>query len=205
MIVGPVTAVHQLRRAVIATLQDWLVWTDGDGRWQPGWPLVDIAQQTGVDVDRLPPVRAWHRVAAWDDVSESQQPVVFATSPGLVGEPERRAREWRSVWEVPVMVAVRGQDYDDTADLVSVFAAAIRTTVLREQPTVDGVEGWWWAGETYDALPADQQRTWAGALVTFHCAASEVVQERPERDRPDTPFDDAKPIPTVEQVDVTWK
>lgn len=180
-LLGHVTAVHQLRGAAVDQLKAWIEAA-----------LVDVARQTGVDETTVPFPKSWRRVANWDSVPEDQQPVVFSTSPGTVGDPPRReAGRWSATWEVPILAAVRGQSYDQTADLVSVYATAIRTVLIQQPPDVDGLRSWWWAGETLDALPTEQQRTWAGALVTFTATVDDVLVEAGRRDEPPAdPFAD---------------
>lgn len=180
-LLGHVTAVHQLRAAAVDRLQTWIEAA-----------LVDVARQTGVDETVVPFPKSWRRVASWDGVPDDQQPVVFATSPGTVGEPPRRERgRWSATWEVPILAAVRGQDYDQTQQFASVYAAAMRTVLIQQPPAVDGLHSWWWTGETLDALPTEQQRTWAGALVTFTATVDDVLVEGGRRDQPpDDPFAD---------------
>lgn len=195
-LLGHVVAVHQLRRAAISRLQQWIEAA-----------LVDVARQTGVDEHAIQFPRSWRRLASWDGVPEDQQPVVFATSPsttGVSGAGPNVTRmndgRWSCQWEVPILAAVRGQDYEQTAELVSVYAAAIRTVLIQHPPDIDGLHSWWWAGETYDALPAEQQRSWAGALVTFTADVDDVTVERGRRDQPpDDPF--AEPTTRDQVVD----
>lgn len=188
-LLGHVTAVHQLRTAALDVLRDWL----------PA-ALVDVARQTGVDPQTVPFPRSWRRVASWDSVPEDQQPVVFATSPGLVGTTQRRAEggAWQATWRIPILAAVRGKDYEQTAERVSVYAAAIRTVLIQQPLPVAGAKALQWVGETYDVLPTQHQRTWAGALVEFDAEISTVATTAPRRQEPpEDPFADPEPFLTV--------
>jgi hypothetical protein len=193
-----VLGVHQVRADAIATLQAWLPTA-----------LVDVARQTGIDETFVEFPRSWRRVASWDSVAEDQQPLVFATSPGTTATSgarantgRRRSSEWFAEWEVPILAAARGQDYDQTADLVSVYATAIRAVLVQRPPSLDGVR-WWWTAEQFDALPAEQQRTWGGVVVTFVASADRVMVDYPTFDAPpDDPYATAPARPTVEQTGI---
>lgn len=192
---GPVFGIHELRAAVTDVLQAWLPVA-----------LVDVARQTGVDETTVPFPRSWRRVASWDNVPEDQQPVVYVTSTGTVGENTRRSAGMTdATWRLAVLSAVRGKDYDQTAERASVYAAAIRAVLSQHRPDVEGLSQLKWVGESYDVLSTASQRTWAGALTEFDCQVDPSVrQASPPRPAPLAPPADPFDLPdgTVEASDV---
>lgn len=188
-LLGPVTPIHVVRRAVVDVLQTWL----------PA-ALVDVARQHDIDPHTVPLPRSWQRVASWRDVPQDQLPVVFSTSPGVTGLPVRNRGQgaWQATWRLPIVAAVRGNSYEQTATFTSVYGAAIRTVLLQQRPHVEGLSGLVWVGERYDAMQPDQQRTLAGALVEFDATIDHTVDQALRRDAPPSdPFDPPPTRPTV--------
>lgn len=181
---GAVFAIHQLRSAATDVLQAWL----------PA-ALVDVARQTGIDETTVPFPRSWVRVASWDNVREDQQPVVYVTSTGTVGEVDRRAGGVAdATWRLAVLAAVRGSDYDQTAERASIYGAAIRNVLTQHRPYIEGLSSIRWVGDSYDVYASTSQRTWAGALVEFDCDVdASAVETPPQRltplQPPPDPFD----------------
>lgn len=157
-----IVAVHQLRDAARTVLQAWLPTA-----------LHDVAGQAGVDVPPSP--RTWRRVATFDQVPEAQVPVVFVAAPSTTSTTLRRSTDYTASWELQVVAALRGRDYEQTAERVSVYAAAIRAVML-QRPLGINVAAVRWQGEVYDEMPAVAQRTWAAAMLSFEVDVAPAVQ-----------------------------
>lgn len=183
--VPPLVAVHQIRTAVLGELQVWLPTA-----------LAEVAAETGVDVPPSP--RSWHRLGTWDQVAEAQLPVVFVAVPATSGTTVRRAEAYDAVWDLQVVAAVRGGSYEQTAEAVSVYAAAIRA-VLTQRPV-----GWTcrWTGEMYDAMPARGQRTLAATMVTWTVEVADAIGLESPMRHASGPPDGPPTVPTVQETDV---
>lgn len=184
---------HQLVAAAVDTLQTWLPVT-----------LLAAADDFGWDVED-PTVLAKLTVRGWRQPTDREMfdpaiPLIVTTSTGTVDTPEFTGHgPVHAVYDLTVNPVVRGASFEDTADLVSIYAAAVRACL--EQHRSLGV-GWvsdlWWVAETFDAPEPDRQRIYAEALVTFHVVVEAV------HDRNDRPTVDGWQTPyTVLTTDVT--
>ena len=182
--IGHVVAEHQLVRLTRERLGEWLPHV-----------LVQVADATGVDRDRVPLPASWLRVTDWRELPEGQSPTVVVASPGLEGEPQRHGQRWSASVLVNVLAVVRGHDYDLTGELASVYGAAITATLVQRPPDAPWLRGFRWVGRERDALPAADQRTVQGALVRFRADVDSVIAE---------PLPLTEPTPDPYDEPTTW-
>jgi hypothetical protein len=114
----------------------------------------------------FPPVSTWHRLADFALISDMQSPACVVTTPGIVGDPVRMRGVLRATWAVRVFVVVRGRTYEETADAVAAYVAAVRS-VLLAHPALEGLaSGCHWSAEAYGELDVDKARTIGAGSVT---------------------------------------
>lgn len=185
---------HQLVAAAITTLQTHLQLTIMQAARDFGWDTDDA------DVARLLTIKGW-RQPSTREMFDPAIPLIVTTSSGWVGDPEIEGDGTVSaVYDLIVNPVVRGADFEQTADVISIVAAGVRTCL--EQHRSLGV-GWVSdlavVSEFFDELEADKQRVLAEALITFHVAVCSI-HDRNDRPDPDGGWTDA---PTVLTTDVS--
>ncbi len=113
----------------------------------------------------LPAPKMWGRPTEWDALKPEQSPACVVTSTGTVGEFQRMSDgAYSGTWELRVGVAVRGNTYDETADMVRLYTGAIRKAGSRSL----GIGPAYPLGEPdYALLSPGAARTIAGGVVAF--------------------------------------
>lgn len=175
---------HSLMAAALTTLQAWLPAT-----------LVQAAADAGADP--VPTVKTWTRPTTQAMPDHRQLPMVLVTSTGTLDQPEVDGEGDVSVtYDLIVNPVVRADGFDQVADRISLYAAAIRACLEQHRTLgVDWVSDLEWVGESYGEEVVEASRTLAEALVTFH------VNVSPVHNRNDVPTEDD--APTVETTNVT--
>lgn len=144
------------------------------------------------------PVRSWRSPLRGTQLAEDQIPSVWV----LVGdtrEVARRSDRWEATWDVEVVVTVRGQDHDHTADMVGLYLTAVHAALTQPQAVGD-LDSLHWVGESLDVLEPGSTRTiglgTVRAEATYETAVDLTV-ELPE------PLEEGEPVPiqgTVQSV-----
>lgn len=128
--------------------------------------LRDMAPVEGV---QLPDVVTWSRLPDFALIAENQSPAVIVTSPGVASIERGEFAQLRTdvaEWDVRVFVVVRGRTFEETADRVAAYTAAVRA-VLRNARALPGLAtGCRWTAERYTELSTDQGRTVGAGSVT---------------------------------------
>ena len=158
-----------VRTALMETLKDYL----------PA-ALVALAAEKGLAVGALPQPRSWVRLPDFTKLADHQSPTVVVTSPGLEGEPKGEYDgAYTARWRVRAFVVIRGRSYDEVADRVGHYTAAIRNAVLAHA-RLDGAMAEWttWVDETYAELAVDNARTIGAGSVGFvvSCADASLTE-----------------------------
>jgi hypothetical protein len=115
----------------------------------------------------LPAPKTWRRLHDFTVMSEQQSPAVVVTSPGLDGQPlVTGPDEWEADWLVRVYCVVRGRTYNETADRVGHYVAALRAALLSNAGLAALAAGIEWRAESYAELATDEQRSIGAGSVT---------------------------------------
>lgn len=173
MTLGPVVTARELRAGMQETLEEWLPSILVELARRAGWVEED---QDPLDV--ITPPRSWKRLPSFRALTADQSPAVVVTSTGLNGQPKRDGEGlWAATWALHGFVVVRGATYEDTADRVGLYLAAIRAAVL--QQGIAGVQTRKprWLGEAYDELDTDAARSIGAGVVSFEVTAGDAVAD----------------------------
>jgi hypothetical protein len=156
-----VTGTH-VRRAAMTQLKAALP-AQLDALAEPGLPLT--------------PPKTWRRLPDFLDIPEAQSPAVFVTTPGTEGRPVIDADgSSEIVWLVRAYCVVRGRAYEETADRVGLYTAAMRSALLADETlgglalAVDRIN------ERLDELRTDQTRTIGAGSVTIAYTIAEDLE-----------------------------
>lgn len=178
---------HQVVAAGQATLQTYLPATLAAAATDFGWDPADV-----------PAVKSW-RMPSMREMrgGDPATPLIVITSTGWVEEPEvDNDGDAHAVYDLLVNPNVRGSDYEHTATVTSIYAAAIRTCLEQHRSLgVDWVTDLKVVAESFDEGEDDKQRLLAEALIVAH------VHVGPIHNRHDVPGEDD--APTVLTTDVT--
>lgn len=128
--------------------------------------LAEMADAEGLP---LPEPRSWSRLADFTTIAEHQSPAVVVTTPGISEVlPSAGCRAQVATWQLRVFVVVRGRTYEETADRVAAYTAAVRSVLLEARRLEGFSASVTWAGETYQELSADDARTVGAGSVTVN-------------------------------------
>ncbi len=126
--------------------------------------LPPLAAQEGME---LPFPRTWNRLADFTLIAETQSPAVVVTTPGIVGAPDGGGcRIPVAAWGVRVFIVARGRTFEETADRVAAYVAAVRSALLEAGGLPGLSTSVRWTGETYAELATDQTRTVGAGSVS---------------------------------------
>jgi hypothetical protein len=193
-----ITAAH-VRTAVRDTL----------ARWLPYY-LDQVNRELPTARTRLPVPREWRQPLTRAGIPRLDlAPLVVVTTTGVT-EVERNAEDVDGAFEVYVDCIVQGSDYDDTAELVAVYAAAVRVA-LDQHPALGIGEG-----DDYEAgfasdtrfvsdepptIDEAQQKTFGEAVARFEVWVAAIHALYGPTEPPAPPYVDFT-IPTVLTTDV---
>lgn len=154
-----------VRSALTQTLKDHL----------PG-ALDALAAEKGLAPGALPAPRSWARLPDFTKLPEKQSPSVVVTSPGLEAEPARDyLLVYAAAWRIRAFVVIRGRSYDEVADRVGHYTAALRNAVLAHAQLGGLAERTIWVDETYAELAVDQARSIGAGSVGFVVAVGNAA------------------------------
>ena len=211
---GSNVGVHQLRRAVVETLQSWTELALVDLARGDGWTLtpddpVALARRSTTDAEAvLERPRSWHVLADYRSPDRDQLPNVAVgvaqtvsgsrRAPRLDGRRGRRG-EHDLVWRVNVATLVRGRGYAATAEVGGLYSTAVAVVLdqqLRRHALIDDVLVPEDGGEVYDGASDDESRTLALAVVSRDVMVAGARSQHPQAlDAPEDPFEAAPPDP----------
>lgn len=161
---GPLVTAVEIRKATQDRLEEWL----------PAY-LAELGRRYERD---LPPPRTWRRLPDFRALTDDQSPALVVTSPGLVTEADRDGDgEYSATWQVNVFLAVRGQTFEETADLVGLYTAAVRACLGQQGIDIANARRPRWRGEGYNELAAGKARTIGGGMVSFAVHVGAVLDE----------------------------
>lgn len=179
---------HHVVAAAQTTLQTYLPAT-----------LAAVATDFDWEPTDVPAVKSW-RLPSMRELrgGDPGMPLIVTTSTGLVEQPEADGDGLVSgVYDLLVNPVVRGSDYENTATLISFYAAAIRACLEQHRSLdVDWVTDLYVVGESFDEGEDDKQRLLAEALVVAHVHVEGI------HNRNEVPTDEDGEF-TVEETNVT--
>lgn len=194
---GPSVGVHDVRSAAYQVLQAWLPVA-----------VVDVARQSGWDLDRLELPRSWYRAADYLRLPADQTPNIIVASPQTMSRTERRDGAVDMVWRLNVAATVRGNTFEDSADLVGIYTTAVSQVLaqkLAAHDLIDTVTVPADGGEVYDVLDMNQSRTLATGVVTVELSVTDARRRPganlfPVPEPPEDPFELAPAPITVDEA-----
>lgn len=161
--------------------------------WLPSY-LAEIARDDGRDGGALPLFRSWVSALDMPDGKwiEDQMPSCVIVAPGLFDDPTKHRGVYTARWAVSVGCVISGQDRENTFDLVELYAAAVRSSVVQNSALGGFATATDWVGERYDDIPNDMARTLGAGTVQF---VVEVQGSIDAAEGPYTPLADPVPDP----------
>lgn len=138
--------------------------------------------------------------------NEDQMPAVTVASTGTTGNPIISGMDdYSATYVVNVGVVDRADDWNVTGPRLQLWAALVRQVVLANRTLRGRVQKVRWTGETFGLIPADQGRTFAGAIITFQItlpvtAAGDVGGLTPDPVYPDPSGGLPNPLPDTPVV-----
>ncbi len=101
--------------------------------------------------------------------SADQVPAVYVSSSGTTGDAIYMSPRALSGWYVlHVAVVDRDEDWDVTTQRIQVWAALIRSCLMQHRSLNERVNDVRWVSEEFGLIGAQDNRTYAGATITFH-------------------------------------
>lgn len=174
----------QVRAAVQSTLEAWL----------PTY-IADAERRAGLAARTIDLPRSWRRLARFDTVAADQLPAVFVTSPGIEVVERRGSGEHDATWRIAVTAVARGRTFEETADLVGYYTAAVRAALIQHAAHGIGATTRW-DDESYDAVAVDAQRTLGAGVVEVLVTVRNVIDAH-DADVPATPPADPYATPAA--------
>lgn len=126
--------------------------------------LTVISNQPGAEP--LTAIKTWRRMADFTGLREQDSPAVVVTTLGVPTPETEEGGGHRAAWGVRVFIVARGRTYEETADRVADYVAAVRVALLADPSLGGAAEQVIWQGETYTELDRTEQRTIAAGSVT---------------------------------------
>lgn len=167
MSIGPVVTALEVRKA----MQDSLA------KWMPS-VLRELAQRHGIVHEAAREPRTWTRMADFHRLSADQSPSVIVTSPGIVAPPERDGEGYYlATWAVSVYAHILGASFEETADLVGLYTAAIRIAGIQHSLAIEGSRRPRWLLEQYAEISNEDSRVVGAGHVQFTVAVSDAAQD----------------------------
>jgi hypothetical protein len=145
----------EVRAAALATLQAQLPAV-----------LLELGARLGVELP-APGPHSWVSLEDFRSLSDQQSPSIIVTCSGLPQAPREDEDSWQPLWRLRAFAVVRGNSYEETADRVTHYCAAIRTVWARNRSLGGIATGGKWQGELYTELDRSKTRTIAAGSVTY--------------------------------------
>jgi hypothetical protein len=193
---GPLVTGLEIRKATQERLEEWL----------PAY-LAEIGRRFELEL-RDP--RSWTRLPKFRDLRADQSPSIVVTSPGLAGPPERDGDgAYFALWNLNVFIVVRGKSFEETADLVALYVAAVRATIAQQGIPIESARKPRWNGEGYDEIARNATRTIGAGVASFIVPIGDVLDddagptelpEPPDYEFPDDTFVEEAFV-EVDQID----
>lgn len=141
---------------------------DACARWLPS-VLATLHPELSMPASRrLPDPEAF--------VDSDDLPALVFSSPGLDNQPSRDGGGvYAATWTGVVTIYVRGDDYESTADLVGAFTECIRVAVLQDGDLDGLASDVVWAGEAYEPIARQSERTLSAGSVQFSVHVHDVM------------------------------
>lgn len=190
-----------VEQAVVATLNLWMDDYLGEMERLKGYTANEVARPAGIITAS--------EFAKWQ---EDQLPLIMVVSPGLDGPPIRRkgGGSYEAAWSVTVAAIVADVDLGLTRRLMSVYAGAIRASILqhkmlRSSLYPDGFASFLaWKDESYSDIPFADTRALDSVRVGFSVGVEDVTTEQAgPREPSGKPATDPGDWPPVSGVKVT--
>jgi hypothetical protein len=116
---------------------------------------------------------AYVRLNDFIQMTEAQSPGVIITATGLDGIPvQDETGAYEAAWLIRTFVIVRGRSYEETADRVTHYCAAVRAAYAADLSLGGLIVRATWREEKYTELARDRERTIAAGSVAYAFTAS---------------------------------
>ncbi|MDQ2727983.1 MAG: hypothetical protein M3Y91_09015 [Actinomycetota bacterium] len=192
---GAIKGATDVRNAMLAVLKAQTpIYLDEVAR-QAALPVITPGQPA------LAHIRSWEVVTDFDLIPNDAMPSGMVSSSGIVGKPTREGTGLtRAIWSVDVSVVINGNSWQDTADRVGWYTAAVRAAVAQHRSLGGFAQDTTWVGESYGRIPTRESRTLGAGVVMFTVAVESVVNYNAG---PLVAGPPATPYPTVASTVVT--
>lgn len=196
-IFGPIVTEKDVRAAVEGTVKMWL----------PTY-CHEVAARQGHPRTFLPAIRSWRAWPEFTKWPEDQLPAVVVVTPGTNDPPEKLDRQLSVSWTIGVGIIVAARDADSTADLIGMYAAAVRVLLTHKGSLGGFAEHSEFVAERYDDALTQQEmdRTLRTAMVTYSVLVKGIHNRfgGPKVPDPtDDPPEDPGDWPIITHVDET--
>jgi hypothetical protein len=115
-----------------------------------------------------PKPAAYQRLNDFVQMTQAQSPGVIVTSSGVESSPVRdEVDSYRPAWLIRVFIVIRGRTYEETADRVTHYCAAVRTVFARDGSLGGLCDQAVWRDEKYTELDRTRERTVAAGSVAY--------------------------------------
>lgn len=142
--------------------------------WTPDY-LAEVAEHSGRNRGELPAFRSYPKMIDLDKFNEDQVPACVVIAPGTAETPVQRTKQYQVEWAVGIGCVVSGQDDENTYELMTLYAAAVRMLMV-QHPSLGGfASGVTWVSERYDALPSLDERSLGAAVMQFNVGVDKVT------------------------------
>lgn len=148
--------------------------------WMPtymGFESRKLATQ-GIQIGDLPAPQSYVQSSDPTHFPEEAPPAVVIAIPGTIDGPEQDGkRNYRTFYDVRLVVYVTAATRDDTENLARYYSEAIRMAVLQKPAMNGAAEGVKWLSESFGQRVSDtDQRTLGSAENRFRVDVRNVVQ-----------------------------
>lgn len=196
-IFGPMLGPIDVRRAVKATLIEWMETY-----------LAAVERHYELPAKRLEVPDPRNYVTKdngqLNKKPEEHLPCVVILCPGTAGDPGREGDGmYNAPYLVNVAVIASAKDEESSSDLAMYYALAVRSLLVQQGSLGGFARGTRWKGDRNDDLAARSRRTIAAGTNVFHVSVPNVAQKGAGlREPPADPYDPELPIAKEVGVDL---
>lgn len=178
--------------------------------WMPDY-LGELERIEGYDAGQVALPQGYITLSQFAKWPEDQLPLLLVVSPGLAQAPTRQhGSSYEAEWRIEVVAIVSDTDEENTRQLASTYAGAIRAALLQHKMLKsslhpDGFAQFTkWRNEKYSDVDFTDLRTLDSCRVFFTIGVEDVVTEQAGPREPSSePGVDPGPLRKVEKVEVT--
>lgn len=178
--------------------------------WMPDY-IGELERIEDYDVGQIALPEGYITASQFAKWPPDQLPLILVLSPGLAKAPARQhGSSYEAEWRIDVVGIVSDTDEENTRQLASAYAGAIRSAVLQHKMLKsslhpDGFAQFTkWRDEKYSDIDFADSRTLDSCKVSFTVGVEDVVTEQAGPREPSSePGVDPGPLRKVEKVEVT--